>query len=193
MKLEELRTELKEKYLFAPESEQRYAHSLGVMEMSEELAKKYNVDIERAKKAALMHDMAKAMPVENLRNYIKTNNLQVSENEMQAGVALHGTVAADICKKKYDFDDEMCEAISCHTIGKENMTVLEKVVFIADKIDKTRKYEGVEDLRELAFEDIDKAIIQSIERSIEKSIRKGTIIIEKSIKTRNFILINLKK
>jgi len=189
MKLEELRTELKEKYLFAPESEQRYAHSLGVMEMSEELAKKYNADIERAKKAALMHDMAKAMPVEN----IKTNNLQVSENEMLAGVALHGIVAADICKKKYGFDNEICEAIACHTIGKENMTMLEKVIFIADKIDKTRQYEGVQELRKLAFEDIDKAIIQSIESSIEKSIKKGTIIIERSIKTRNFILKNLKK
>lgn len=193
MNLDELRTELKEKYLFAPESEQRYAHSLGVMEISEELAKKYNVDIERTKKTALMHDMAKFMPVETLRQYIKKNNLQVSENEMLAGVALHGVVAADICKKEYNFDDEMCSAIAIHTIGKENMTMLEKVVFIADKIDKTRKYEGIEDLRKLAFEDIDRAILQNIEHSIEKNIKRGNIIIERSIKTRNFILINLKK
>lgn len=193
MNLDELRTELKEKYLFALESEQRYAHSLGVMEISEELAKKYNVDIERTKKSALMHDMAKFMPIETLRQYIKKNNLQVSENEMLAGVALHGVVAADICKKEYNFDDEMCSAIAIHTIGKENMTMLEKIVFIADKIDKTRKYEGIEDLRKLAFEDIDRAILQNIEHSIEKNIKRGNIIIERSIKTRNFILINLKK
>lgn len=112
---------------------------------------------------------------------------------MLAGVALHGTVAADICKKEYNFDDEMYSAIAIHTIGKENMTNLEKVVFIADKIDKTRKYEGIEELRKLAFEDIDRAILQNIEKSIEKNIKKGNIIIEGSIKTRNFILINLKK
>lgn len=193
MDLEELKVELKEKYLYKPENEKRFVHSLGVMEISEELAKRYNTDIQRTKKSALMHDMAKVMPVESLREYIKENNLQVSENEMLAGVALHGIVAADICKKKYNFDDEMCEAIACHTIGKEDMTILEKVIFIADKIDKTRTYEGIEDLRKLAFEDIDRAIIQNIENSIEKSIRKGTIIIERSIKTRNFILINLKK
>ncbi len=193
MNLEELKNELKEKYLYRPESEQRYAHSLGVMEMSKELAKRYNVDIERAQKAALMHDMSKCMPLEELREYIKKNNIQVSESEMLAGVALHGVVAADICKKKYNFDDEMCEAIACHTIGKEGMTNLEKAIFIADKIDKTRTYDGIEELRKLAFEDIDRAILQNIEKSIEKSIQRGTMIIERSIKTRNFILINLKK
>lgn len=193
MNLDELKKELKERYLNTPESEQRYAHSLGVMEMSEKLARKYNVDIERTQKAALMHDMAKCMPVEGLREYIKVNNIEVSESEMLAGVALHGVVAADICKKEYNFDDEMCEAIACHTIGKEDMTNLEKVVFIADKIDKTREYEGIEVLRNLAFEDIDRAILQNIEQSIEKNIKRGNIIIEGSIKTRNFILINLKK
>ncbi len=193
MNLDELRNELKEKYLNRPESEQRYAHSLGVAEMAEELAKRYDVDSKRATKAALMHDMAKAMTVEELKEYINSNNINVSESEMLSGVALHGNVAADICKKKYGFDDEMCQAIAVHTIGKENMTNLEKVVFIADKIDKTREYEGVEELRKLAFEDIDSAILQSIEGSIEKSIRKRKIIIEQSIKTRNYILINLKK
>ena len=73
------------------------------------------------------------------------------------------------------------------------MTMLEKILFIADKIDETREYEGVEELRKLAFEDIDLAILQNLDNTIKINLDKKRVIFEQSIKTRNFILINNKK
>ena len=187
MKIEELKKELK-KYL----KNERYEHSICVMEMSGKLAEKYNVDKTKVMKAALMHDMAKETSFDELKKYIKDKNIYVSKMEMLLGVTLHGKVAADICMKKYNFDEEMCSAISNHTTGKPNMTMFEKIVFIADKIDETRKYNGVQELRELAFKDIDAAIVKNIDYTTENNLKKRRPILEQSIKTRNYILINNK-
>ena len=185
MEIEELKKELK-KYL----KEERYEHSICVMEMSEKLAEIYNANKMKVMKTALMHDMAKQMPIEKLKKYILDNKIKVSEIEMLLGITLHGKVAGDICKKKYGFDDIMCKAISNHTTGRPNMTMFEKIIFIADKIDETRKYEGVQELRELAFKDIDMAIVKNIEYTTKNNLEKGRLILEQSIKTRNYILIN---
>ena len=69
------------------------------------------------------------------------------------------------------------------------MTILEKILFIADKIDKTRKYEGVEEIRKLAFESLDKAIIKNIDATLIINIQKNNLILEESIKTRNYLLL----
>ncbi len=188
MEIEKLKEELK-KYL----KSERYTHSLCVMKISEELAEIYNVDKNKVMKAALMHDMAKELPFDELKKYVIDENIYVSKMEMILGVTLHGKVAADMCMKKYKFDKEMCEAISNHTTGRANMSMLEKIVFIADKIDETRKYEGVEELRDLAFKNIDEAIISNIDYTIIYNIKKGRPLLEESIKTRNYILINTEK
>ena len=185
MEIEELKEELK-KYL----KEERYKHSIGVMNMSKKLAQKYGVDEGKIAKAALMHDMAKELPIYEIKKYIKDKHIYTTKTEMLVGVTLHGKVAADMCKRKYGFDEEMCKAISNHTTGRPNMSMFEKIIFIADKIDETRSYEGVEELRNLAFEDIDKAIVKNIDSTILLNLERGRIILEESIKTRNFILKN---
>lgn len=188
MEIEELKKELK-KYL----KTEKYNHSICVMEMSEKLAEIYKVNKNKVMKAALMHDMAKELPFNELKKYIIDKNIYASRMEMILGVTLHGKVAADMCKRKYNFDNEMCRAISNHTTGRPNMTMFEKIIFMADKIDETRDYEGVEELRKLAFKDIDKAIIDNIEKSTIINIKRGRPLLEESIKTRNFLLINRKK
>ncbi len=188
MKIEELKEELK-KYL----KDDRYAHSICVMDTCRKLAIKYGVNKQKAMKAGLMHDLAKEQSFDELRKYIKENNVYATSMEMFLGVTLHGKVSADICKKKYYFSPDMCKAISVHTTGKPKMTMLEKIVFIADKIDETRTYEGVQELRDLAFNDINKAIVKNIDNTIINNIKRGRPILEESIKTRNFILINEKK
>lgn len=188
MEIEELKKELK-KYL----KNDRYEHSLSVMEMSSKLAEIYKVDKQKVMKAALMHDMAKEMSLEDLRKHVVDNKIYASKMEMLLGITLHGKVAADICKKKYRFDSIMCKAISNHTTGRPDMSMFEKIIFISDKIDETRNYEGVKELRELAFRDIDKAILKNIEYTISRNLEKGRLILEQSIKTRNYILINSKE
>lgn len=180
--IEFLKEELKSKV-----TEKRYLHSLGVMKMCEKLAKIYNVDIERARLVGLVHDIAKDIPKEE---YIKENNIPCSETEKANIEITHGKIAADICKKKYGFDEEMCSAIAIHTTGKANMTMLEKVLFVADKIDETRKYPLAEELRQIAYTSLDKAIVKNIDEAIKKNIEENKVIIEDSIYTRNYLLIN---
>ena len=174
-------------------SDSRYDHSISVMNMCEALASKYNVNVKKAKLVGLMHDMAKDMTKEEKMQYVKNNNIECSLIEEKIVEILHGKIAADICKKRYQFDEEMCTAIKYHTTGKENMTLLEKILFIADKIDETRNYEGVEDLRELAFEDLDKAILKNIDDTLIINIQKNKLILEESIKTRNNLLLSSEK
>ena len=173
-------------------SERRYIHSIGVMEMCEELAKLYGVDVEKAKLAGLLHDNAKEMPREKMLKYVEENNIPITEVERINTPILHGKIGADIAKKKNNVDEEIENAIKYHTTGKENMTLLQKVVFVSDKIDETRKYEGVEELRKLAFENLDEAIIKKIDATLKINIEKKNVILEESIKTRNYLLINKK-
>lgn len=171
-------------------SEEKFLHSIGVMNMCEKLARTYNADVKKAKLIGLMHDIAKDMPDDEKLKYVEENNIYCTKIEKKIIKILHGKIAADICKKKYGFDDEMCEAIAVHTTGKENMTIMQKILLISDKIDETRTYEGVEELRKLAFENLDKAIIENLNSTIMININKGKLILEDSIKTRNYLLLN---
>lgn len=189
--IESLESDLRNVYLSGEENEARYAHSVGAMSTARRLAERYKVDPEKAAKAALMHDMVKKLDVKTLRKHIKSRNIDVSDEEMEAGVTLHGIVAGDLCKILYGFDEEMCSAIANHTMGKENMTMLEKIVFIADKIEPTRDNPYVDEVRERAYFDIDEAIIHSIDGTINYNIFMRNVILEGSIKTRNYIIKNL--
>ena len=92
-------------------SEKRYIHSIGVMEMSEELAKIYNVDVETAKIAGLLHDIAKEMPKEEILKYVDENNIIITEVESINTGILHGKIGADIEKKKYNVNEQIQKAI----------------------------------------------------------------------------------
>ena len=87
----------------------------------------------------------------------------------------------------------MCDAIANHTTGKENMTLLQKIIFVADKIDETRTYSDVEYYRNLAREDLDKTILEIINYVIKDKIESDKPILEQSIKTRNYILLENEK
>lgn len=189
MEIEELKEELK-KYI---KNEKRYNHSLGTMKMCKTLASKYNIDEKKAEKTGLMHDIAKEIIDEEAINYVKENNIEITEIEKINPKLLHGKIGADICRKKYNFDEEMCNAIKWHTTGRANMSLLEKIVFCADKIEENRSYEDVEYYRNLAMQDVDQAVLEIIDWTIKSNIEKGKLLLEKSIETRNYILINHKK
>ena len=181
--IELIKEEIKEKL-----TEKRFLHSLSVMDMCKDLALRFNADVKKAKLIGLVHDMAKEISDDEMISYALKNKIKITDEEKNNPRILHGKIAGDLAKKKYDFDEEMCEAIAYHTTGKENMTLLQKILFVADKIDKTRKYEGVEELRKLAFENLDEAIIKNIDETLILNLKKRKIIVEESIKTRNYIL-----
>ena len=178
-------------------SEKRYQHSLGVMKKAEELAKKYGVDIMQARLVGLAHDIAKEMPKEEKLAYAEKNNIPVDSIEKINVGLLHGKIAADICKKKYNFTESMCKAIEYHTTGNENMDLLAKIIFVADKTEEGRSYkeqewqEELEEMRKMSLENLDKTVLYLIDSSLVYTIQKKELIHPDSISTRNEIIIEL--
>lgn len=188
--IEEIKQELE--VILSPK---RYEHSVGVMEKAIELAKIYGEDEEKAAYAALTHDIAKEMTVEELINYTIENNITLSEDDKMCTSVLHGIIGADIAKKKYNFTAEMCNAIYYHTTGRANMTMLEKIVYVADKCEeRTRKSEHANTLRKIAKErGLDEAILFVMDDwTLPKAIEEKKIIHPNSIYARNDIISNLK-
>ena len=120
-------------------SEKRYNHSIGVMKKAEELAKLYKVNINKAKLVGLAHDIGKELSKEDKLKYVKENNIEIDRIEKINVGLLHGKIGADICKKRYDFTEDMQDAIKFHTTGNKDMDLLAKIIFVADKIEEGRK------------------------------------------------------
>lgn len=187
--IEEIKEELKNIL-----SLKRYEHSLGAMEKAIELAKQYGEDIEKAAYTALVHDIAKEMPEEELLKYAFENNIELTKEDKLITRTLHGIIGANIVKRKYEFTKEMQDAIYYHTTGRENMTLLDKIVFLADKSEKTREGEDAEKLRKVIKEEgLDKAILWDIDYyTIPRMIAKQKMIHPKSIYARNYLISKLK-
>lgn len=169
-------------------SEHRYIHSIGVMEKAEELALHYGLDTRKARLIGLAHDIAKQMSIEEIEEYIEAYEIELDEVEKINTSLIHAKIGADICKREYNFDDEMVNAIKYHTTGRPEMTMMEKIIFIADKIEDNRSYIGVERTRKLTLEDIDEAIIETINHTTQYCIEKNDLIHPNSINTRNYLL-----
>ena len=147
----------------------RFTHTLGVVEMSEKLAKIYNANIEKCKVAALLHDICKEMNMEYIKNICKNNFInELSEEDLENNEILHGFAGAYYVKNELGINDkEILNAIKYHTVGAKDMTLLEKIVYIADAIEYGRNYPSVVEIREETFKNLDKAILMEIEHKEE--------------------------
>ena len=175
-------------------SEKRYKHSLGVMKKAEKLASIYGIDTNVAILTGLAHDIGKEFSDEEMLKYAKENNIEVDNvEEVNVGL-LHAKIGADICKKKYNFTLEMQNAIKYHTVGNENMDLLAKIIFVADKTEEGRNYkkdeknEQLQKVRELSKIDINKALLYEIDSSLIYTIQKHKLVHTDSILTRNKLL-----
>lgn len=184
--IEKIKKDLKEDL-----SEKRYKHSIGVMEMAEELAKLYNADVETAKIAGLLHDIAKEMKSDEKLKYVEENHIKINEIERINTPILHGVIGADIAKKKYGVNEQIQKAIEYHTTTSPEMDLIAKIVYVSDKVELNRKSEDydVEYERNLAREDLDATIIYIINSNITSLVNKGKLIEPQSIETRNKLII----
>lgn len=171
-------------------SEKRYYHSVCVMKKAEEIARMYGEDVGKAKKCGILHDIAKEMSKEELLKYSKENGLEVNDVEELKPGLLHGKVAGDIAKKKYNIDNDMTDAIAYHTTGKENMSLLTKIIYISDAISEDRKYDNVNTIYEICKKSIDEACLLLMDLTIKDKIDEKKLIHENTIKARNYILKN---
>lgn len=173
-------------------SEYRFTHSLGVVKKAVELAKIYGVDEALTKKVAIAHDIAKEMTDEEMLEYAKVNGIEVDEIEKIKPSLLHGKIGADITAKKYGFTEDMSNAIKWHTTGRKNMSMLEKIIYVADKTEENRKGTRFDlaQSRELSTQDIDKTVVFLINEFIIFHIKNDGIIHPETINARNDLLLN---
>ena len=161
-------------------SNYRYDHSMRVALEAKKLAKHYGIDEENAYLAGLLHDVAKEFSLEESREWILKYGL--SESLLKNVKTCHAGVGALVAKDLYGVNDIVCRAIQYHTVGNVEMNVLDKIVFIADKIESGKDYPGIEEERLLAYEDIDKALILCLinnKRKLEKEGKKFNVDSEK--------------
>ncbi len=172
-------------------SEKRYTHSLGVADEAVKLAERYGADTDKAYVAGLLHDYMKEFPPEKMADELKKYGVSVSEVASSAPKTLHGALGACVVREKFGIDDEeIYDAIFFHTTGKADMGILTKIIYIADYIEPNRSFDGVERLRKLAYEDIDKAIVLGIDETILDLIKRGLAVEPNTINARNYILLN---
>lgn len=169
-------------------SDSRYVHTLGVAYTAASLAMKYGYDISDAFLAGLLHDCAKYM---NGNEFIKCaleNNIEISDAEKNKPDLLHAKIGAFFAKKKYDIEDEeICSAIRYHTTGRPNMTLLEKIIYIADYIEPKRdKMPRLDIIRKTAFEDIDECLKMILNDSVEYLKSSGMSIDTTTIETYDY-------
>lgn len=172
--------------------EERFIHSLGVMELSEKLAIIYGIDSEKAKTAGLIHDAAKQMPEEKMLSLLeKAYEGREKDKIVFKNKGLwHGPAGFVYVKETFGVDEETANAVFYHTIGKEKMTLLEKIVFLADCIEVNRdnEFDWAKDLRKLAETDLDSAIVSAVDQSLKSIIKRNLIIHPGSVNLRNEIL-----
>ena len=151
-------------------SKERYEHTLGVAYTAACLAGLYGVDSRKALRAGLLHDCAKCFDSESILYLCQKNGIAISEVERRNPTALlHAKVGAIYAADEYgEKDEEVLAAIEYHTTGRADMSMLEKIIFVADYIEPGRdKAPNLYEIRKLAFCDIDKALIKILQDTLE--------------------------
>lgn len=169
-------------------SEERYLHSVGTAECAKELATRFGLNEEKAYLTGLIHDCAKCLPQEETLDILK--NMELEDGEFCNPKTHHAPVGAFIAKKEFGIDDnEILSAIRWHTLGKVSMTTFEKIIFLADKIEKTRPCEQCENVRiALKKEGLDKALLLCYENTIKSLVDRELKICISTINIYNSLL-----
>lgn len=188
MNISSIKESLKERL-----SEEKYIHSIGVAETAVELAQRFGADIEKAEIAGLLHDVAKCMGYQEYLKIIKDQNLDISEEELQSKKAVHSPIGSFIAQSEFGIEDpEILSAIRWHTLGNENMTLLEKIVYLADKIEPyTRSLEYREPIVKKIEEtnNLDEGILITYGYTIKSLVDRNMYINLSTIKIWNKLLI----
>ena len=173
--------------------EKRYNHVERVANCAKELAEKHlPKEVERVVVSAWLHDVAKFFELEKMIQLIKDKYPEVQNEQSKSTAILPGFAGAEFIRENFELfgieDEEILDGVKYHTIGKENMTTLSKIVYLADAIESARMWEGVDIARELAKTNLDEAIKFEIDEKLKYLISKDTIIHPNIILFRNSLI-----
>lgn len=157
--------------------EKRYIHSLGVADEAKRLAARFGENEDKAYLAGLLHDCAKGILTSKQVEECDRLGIELDEWTRQCPQVVHGFLGVEIAKTEYGISDsEILNAIKYHTVGNNHMTMLDKIIYIADMTEVNRDFNGVDELREAVNRSVDEAVMISIKQQLELNIGRHTII-----------------
>lgn len=187
MDIQQIETDLSNKL-----SKKRFIHTLGVVESAIYLAKKYGVNVEDARLAAMLHDCAKELPLLEMQDLVA--DLDCDVDMLHSGALLHGLAGMVLANTHYGITNrEVLEAIRVHTTGKVGMSKLDKVIFLADYIEPNRNFPGVNDIRAAAEQSLDAGVLCGFDMTIRHLIDSDDTIYPLTIVSRNDLIQHMKK
>ncbi len=176
-------------------TDHRYTHSLGVVETAVKMAQIFGADTRKTEIAALLHDCAKQIPHNTQLEMCREYKIPLDEvKEKELGL-LHAELGAYLAEQEFGVTDaEILDAIRYHTLGRVDMTTMEKILYLADIIEPNRKdFEGLSELRKLSFRDLDRALLFGFGLTIAHTNRRGHILHNQTIDAEKFIREKLRK
>ena len=163
----------------------RIPHVLGTEQEAIRLAERYGADVEKARVAALLHDCTKKLDMEEQLALCRRYGIQLDELEQKALKLLHAKTGAAIARDVFGVDDEIYRAIWWHTTGHAHMTLLEKIIYLADYIEPSRDFPGVDKLRSVCYKDLDEGLLLGLEMTIEEMTSMGNPVHHATIEARD--------
>lgn len=180
IKYEELYNDVRKKL-----SEKRFRHSEGVVKRAIEYSQVYDIDVDIVKLVAIAHDIAKELTSDEIDKYVQKYNIILDDIEKINKELIHAKIGAYICKNEYNFTEDMTNAVKYHTTGRENMSILEKIIYLADATEENRKYCS-SNYVDTIKDDIDQGIIEICKWVINRLLETNEIIHLDSIRCYNY-------
>ncbi len=165
----------------------RVPHVLGTEEEAAALARRWGADEEAARRAALLHDCTKKFDREQHEAVCRLYGIQLDREERREEKLLHALTGAAVAKHVFGVSREGESAIRWHTTGKADMSLLEKIIYLADYIEPTREFCDLRELRKLAYEDLDQALLLGLTMAVEDLREKGTAVHSNSVYARDYL------
>lgn len=170
-------------------NENRYRHSTGVCETAVRLAQIYGADTEKAYTAGLLHDAAKNLGKKEMLAECERLGVELDEIERKNIALVHAVLGGAYIRENFGIEDEeILTAVRYHTTGRAGMSLLEKIIYIADMVEPNRDFDGVIKLRSIVERDIDAACVMGLSQTIGFTLEKGELIHPDTVHARNWLL-----
>ncbi|MEG0875707.1 MAG: nicotinate (nicotinamide) nucleotide adenylyltransferase [Oscillospiraceae bacterium] len=166
----------------------RIPHVRGCEEEAVRLAKRWDADPDLAAEAGILHDVTKKLNADEQLKLCEKYGILTDSDEKSNYKLLHSKTGAEFARHVFGVTDEVYSAIYWHTTAKENMSTLEKIIYMADYVEPNRVFPGVEKLRALAFNNLDEALILGLQMSLEELAKRGTLPHENSQKALKWLI-----
>lgn len=168
----------------------RFNHSVCVAKCAEKLAEIYNADVQKAYVAGILHDIMKNTPDKEQLDYLKKHNVVLTETELSNPKLYHAISGAYYVKNELKIEDrEIIDAIRFHTTGRAKMSLLEKVIYVADFISDDRDYNGIGEIRQAAYRSLEEAMMIGLEFSIQEITQKKQTLHPDSVDAYNELIL----